>query len=207
MQIYRTFLYIEEYIVSNLPYRVSRYFQNQWFFCLFSSKNFRKFPENSENPWTKVLNNNNNGKNSKNLPKILKFCRKFSENSLKRRSFWGPNIVSISYRIEKKTLISYWYRIESKKNLSLFIDSVVKRGVPFTMPWRAFQTRLLSAFPDSKSFDVNPPSSTGEMPTNLQTILRMPGPPRKPCFQPPVARSSQEKPLERGQPGWLEVCL
>ena len=45
------------------------------------------------------------------------------------------------------------------------------------------------------------------MPTNLQTILRMPGPPRKPCFQPPVARSSQEKPLERGQPGWLEVCL
>ena len=70
-----------------------------------------------------------------------------------------------------------------------------------------FQTWQLSAFPDSKSFDVNPPSSTGEMPTNLQTILRMPGPPRKPCFQPPVARSSQEKPPERGQPGWLEVCL
>jgi len=33
----------------------------------------------------------------------------------------------------------------------------------------------------------------------------MPGPPRKPCFQPPVARSSQEKPPERGQPGWLEA--
>ena len=45
------------------------------------------------------------------------------------------------------------------------------------------------------------------MPTNLQIFLTMPGPPRKPCFQPPVARSSQEKPLERGQPGWLEVCL
>ena len=54
---------------------------------------------------------------------------------------------------------------------------------------------------------MDPPSSNLEMPTNLQTILRMPGPPRKPCFQPPVARSSQEKPLERGQPGWLEVCL
>ena len=54
---------------------------------------------------------------------------------------------------------------------------------------------------------MDPPSSNLEMPTNLQTILRMPGPPRKPCFQPPVARSSQEKPPERGQPGWLEVCL
>ena len=29
MPIYRTFLYIEEYIVSILPYRVSRYSQNQ----------------------------------------------------------------------------------------------------------------------------------------------------------------------------------
>ena len=29
MPIYRTFQYIEEYIVSNLPYRVSRYSQNQ----------------------------------------------------------------------------------------------------------------------------------------------------------------------------------
>ena len=87
MLIYRTFLYIEEYIVSNLPYWVSRYSQNQWFFCLFSSKilrKFRKFPENSENPWTKVLNNNNNAENSKNLPKIpknLKICWKFGENS------------------------------------------------------------------------------------------------------------------------------
>jgi len=33
----------------------------------------------------------------------------------------------------------------------------------------------------------------------------MPGPPRKPCFQPPVARSNQEKSVERGQPGWLEA--
>ena len=119
MPIYRTFLYIEEYIVSNLPYRVSRYSQNQWFFCLFSSKilrKFRKFPENSENPWTKVLNNNNNNaENSKNSPKILKICRKF----LKKKVFFEA---LISYRIEKKTLISYRYRIESKKSLSLFID-------------------------------------------------------------------------------------
>ena len=60
--------------LSNLPYRVSRYSQNQWFFCLYSPKilrKFRKFPENSENPWTKVLNNNNNAENSKKSPKIL----------------------------------------------------------------------------------------------------------------------------------------
>ena len=120
MPIYRTFSYIEEYIVSNLPYRVSRYSQNQWFFCLFSPKipkilrKFWKFPENSENPWTKVVNNNNSAENSKNSPKILKIRRKF----LKKKVFFealisyrivsyrekNPHIVSISYRIEKKLI-------------------------------------------------------------------------------------------------------
>ena len=41
----------------------------------------------------------------------------------------------------------------------------------------------------------------------LQNLNSMPGPPRKPCFQPPVARSSQDKSVEPGQPGWLEVFL
>ena len=124
MPIYRTFLYIEEYIVSNLPYRVSRYSQNQWFFCLFSPKipkilrKFWKFPENSENPWTKVVNNNNSAENSKNSPKILKIRRKF----LKKKVFFealisyrivsyrekNPHIVSISYRIEKKHIATGW---------------------------------------------------------------------------------------------------
>ena len=104
MPIYRDFQYIEEYIVSNLQYRVSRYSQNQWFFCLFSPKilwKFRKFPENSENPWTKVFNNNNNNNadNSKNSPKILKIRRKF----LKKKVFF-------------EALISYRYRIISRKN-------------------------------------------------------------------------------------------
>ena len=124
MPIYRTFQYIEEYIVSNLPYRVSRYSQNQWFFCLFSPKipkilrKFWKFPENSENPWTKVVNNNNSAENSKNSPKILKIRRKF----LKKKVFFealisyrivsyrekNPHIVSISYRVEKKLIATGW---------------------------------------------------------------------------------------------------
>ena len=123
MPIYRTFSYIEEYIVSNLPYRVSWYSQNQWFFFLFSPKIPKilwKFPENSENPWTKVVNNNNSAKNSKNSPKILKICRKFAENSLKRRSSLrpsyrivsyrekNPHIVSISYQVEKKLIALHW---------------------------------------------------------------------------------------------------
>ena len=69
------------------------------------------------------------------------------------------------------------------------------------MPGQAFQTWQLSAFPDSKLFDVEPPSSTLDMPTNLQIFLRMPGPMRE------LVRSRQEKPLERGQPGWLEVIF
>ena len=53
-----------------------------------------------------------------------------------------------------------------------------------------FQTWQLSAFPDSKSFDVDPPSSNLEMPTNLQTIL---SPVLKICFGPPTAESKNLK--------------
>ena len=101
MPIYRTFSYIEEYIVLNLPYLVFRYSQNQWFFCLFSPKilrKFRKFPENSENPWTKVLNNNNNNNNAEKSKKSPKIRRKF----LKKKVFF-------------ETLISYRYCIVSRK--------------------------------------------------------------------------------------------
>merc|ERR1712113_675924 len=50
------------------------------------------------------------------------FRRKFqkiAKNSSKRRSSLRPSYRIVSYRIEKKTLISYRYRIESKKSLSL----------------------------------------------------------------------------------------
>ena len=112
--IYRTFLYIEEYIVSSLPYRVSWYSQYQWFFCLLSSKilrKFRKFAENSENPWTKVLNNNNNNnaENSNNSPKIRKFWK-----FLKKKVFF-------------EALISYLYRIVSRKKPAYRIDTVSSR--------------------------------------------------------------------------------
>ena len=102
MPIYWDFQNIEEYILSNLQYWVSGYSQNQWFILSFFAENspnvpkilrkFRKFPENSEN-----------------APKIR---WKFAENSLKRRSLEAeisyreikPNIVPISYQIEKKRI-------------------------------------------------------------------------------------------------------
>ena len=68
MPIYRTFSYIEEYIVSNLPYRVSRYALDMPLFCLFPPKilrKIRKFSGNSEN--------------SPEIPKILRKFRKFAE--------------------------------------------------------------------------------------------------------------------------------
>merc|ERR1711988_1430083 len=68
-------------------------------FFVFFRRKFRKFAENSENS-----------------PKILKIRRKFAENSSKRRSSLRPSYRIVSYRIEKKTLISYRYRIESKKS-------------------------------------------------------------------------------------------
>ena len=82
-------------------------------FCLFSPKILQKFPENSKNPWTKVLNsnnNNNNVENSKKLPKILKFCQKF----LKKKVFF-------------EALISYWYRIVLRKKPSYRSDIVSSR--------------------------------------------------------------------------------
>ena len=89
-------------------------------YFVFFRRKFSENSENSENPWTKVLNNN--AENSKNSPKILKICQNFAENSLKRRSFLkpsygivsyrekNPNIVSISYRVEKKLIALHWIR-------------------------------------------------------------------------------------------------
>ena len=101
MPIYRTFQIIEETIVLNLQYRESSILKNFDLFCLFVAENspnvpkilqkFRKFPEN--------------------MPKTPKIRRKF----LKKKVFFEA---LISYRIEKKTLISYRYRSESKKSLS-----------------------------------------------------------------------------------------
>ena len=99
MPIYRDFQHIEEYIISNLPYRVSRYA----FILSFSAENspknpiilwkFRKFSENSENS-----------------QKFLKIRRKF----IKKKVFlWGPDIVS--------------YRIVSRKKPSYRIDIVSSR--------------------------------------------------------------------------------
>ena len=74
------------------------------------------FAENSKNS-PKILKIRR--KFAENSPKILKIRRKFAENSSKRRSSLRPKYRIVSYRIEKKTLISYRYRIESKKSLSL----------------------------------------------------------------------------------------
>ena len=49
MPIDRTFLYIEEYIVSNLPYRVSQYALDMPLFCLFPPKILRKIRKFSGN--------------------------------------------------------------------------------------------------------------------------------------------------------------
>ena len=115
MPIYRDFQSIEEYIVLNLQNWVSQYSQGQWFILSFSAENS---PKNPKILW-KFRKFSGNSENSENSQKFLKICRKFwkfTENSLKRRSFYEA---LISYRIEKKTLISYRYRIESKKSLSL----------------------------------------------------------------------------------------
>ena len=71
---------------------------NMPLFCLFPPKILQKFQKFSEN--------------SENSPKILKMRQKFAENSLKRRSLEAeisyreikPNIVPISYQIEKKRI-------------------------------------------------------------------------------------------------------
>ena len=120
---YRTFSYIEEYIVSNLPYRVSRYALDMPLFCLFPPKilrKIRKFSGNSENSPEILRKFRKFAEISENSPKILKIRRKF----IKKKVFLKPLYRIVSHRIEKKTLISYRYRIESKKSLSLFIESV-----------------------------------------------------------------------------------
>ena len=101
MPIYRTFQHIEKNIVSNLQYRVSRY----WFILCFSAENSPKIPKILR----KFRKSSENSENSPKIQKILRKFRKFSENSenspkipQKEGLFWGPNIVSISYHIEKK---------------------------------------------------------------------------------------------------------
>ena len=131
MQIFWIFQSIEEYIVSNLQYRVSRY----WFILSFSAENFPEIPKNLQN--------------SPKIQKILQKFRKFrklaeiSENSpkipQKEDLFWGQNIVSISYLIEKKSQISYRYRIESKKNISL-------RGGRNVYWWKQIKCFLIHVF-------------------------------------------------------------
>ena len=77
---YRTFSYIEEYIVSNLPYRVSRYALDMPLFCLFPPKilrKIRKFSGNSENSPEILRKFRKFAEISENSPKILKIRRKF----------------------------------------------------------------------------------------------------------------------------------
>ena len=110
---YRTFSYIEEYIVSNLPYRVSRYALDMPLFCLFPPKilrKIRKFSGNSENSPEILWKFRKFAEISENSPKILKIRRKF----IKKKVFlWGPDIVS--------------YRIVSRKKPSYRIDIVSNR--------------------------------------------------------------------------------
>ena len=121
MPIYRTFSYIEKYIVSNLPYRVSRYFQNQWFFVFFCRK-FQKFSENSPKIQKTHEPKSSTTTTAPKIPKIRRKFWKFAENSSKRRSSLrpsyrivsyrekNPHIVSISYRVEKKLIALHWCR-------------------------------------------------------------------------------------------------
>ena len=83
--------YIGVYRIEPPMSSISIFSKTSDFFFFFRRK-FRKFGENSENPWTKVLNNNNNAENSKKLPKIpknLKIRRKF----LKKKVFFGSTPV------------------------------------------------------------------------------------------------------------------
>jgi len=110
---YREFIecrYIGLFRISNsISYRTSHIeyldiLKTSDFFVFFRRK-FQKFAENSPK-----------------IQKIRRKFRKFAENSSKRRSSLRPSYRIVSYRIEKKTLISYRYRIESKKSLSLLSD-------------------------------------------------------------------------------------
>ena len=124
---YREFIecrYIGLFRISNsISYRTSHIeyldiLKTNDFFVFFRRK-FQKIAENSENS-PKIRRKF--WKFAENSPKIQKIRRKFwkfAENSSKRRSSLRPSYRIVSYRIEKKTLISYRYRIESKKSLSL----------------------------------------------------------------------------------------
>ena len=124
---YREFIecrYIGLFRISNsISYRTSHIeyldiLKTNDFFVFFRRK-FQKIAENSENSPKILKIRRKFAENSENSPKILKIRRKFAENSSKRRSSLRPSYRIVSYRIEKKTLISYRYRIESKKSLSL----------------------------------------------------------------------------------------
>ena len=128
---YREFIecrYIGLFRISNsISYRTSHIeyldiLKTNDFFVFFRRK-FQKFAENSENSPKIQKIRRKFWKFAENSPKILKIRWKFAENSSKRRSSLRPSYRIVSYRIEKKTLISYRYRIESKKSLSLLTDS------------------------------------------------------------------------------------
>mgnify|MGYP003328900536 CR=1 FL=1 len=121
MPIYRTFQYIEEYIVSNLPYWVSRYSQNQWFFLSF-------FAENSENS-----------------PKILKIRRKF----LKKKVFFEALISYriVSYREKNPHIVSISYRIEKKLIATQCTQQYYHLFQTFNMPRKRGTARILRGLP------------------------------------------------------------
>ena len=97
-------------------------------FFVFFRRKFQKFAENSENSPKIRRKFWKFAENSENSPKIRRKFWKFAKNSSKRRSSLRPSYRIVSYRIEKKTLISYRYRIESKKSLSLLSGAQVLRG-------------------------------------------------------------------------------
>ena len=112
---------ISDFFVYRIVYRIEppissiSIFSKPMIFLSFFAENSKKSP--------KILKIRRKfAENSENSPKIQKIRRKFwkfAENSSKRRSSLRPSYRIVSYRIEKKTLISYRYRIESKKSLSL----------------------------------------------------------------------------------------
>ena len=151
MPIYRTFSYIEEYIVSNLPYRVSRYALDMPLFCLFPPKilrKIRKFSGNSENSpeIPKILRKFRKfAEISENSPKILKIRRKF----IKKKVFlWGPDIVS--YRIVSRKKPSYRIDIVSsrKKAYRYWMEGIIWYG-PGLDEWKVGAPETIRIFSDS----------------------------------------------------------
>merc|ERR1712113_1030171 len=121
---------ISDFFVYRIVYRIEppisniSIFSKPMIFLSFfaeNSKNSPKIPRKFRKPMNQSRQQQQQrrkfqkfAENSKNSPKILKIRRKF----LKKKVFFEA---LISYRIvsyRKKTLISYRYRIESKKSLS-----------------------------------------------------------------------------------------